>query len=225
MLGKTGLSTSYAHLDKFLPRHQSGFRRTDSTAYQLARLVHRVSSGLDSERLSLPASMTYHDQKHLTECGTRAFLQSFTILAFTDRPTHGLKATWQTAASVSESMKQPPLGCLCQLESLKNPSLVPFFFLPTQLTSQGVFLTHPSATNLQTTRPWRQWAKHLLLANNSCKNRSMPPHDGFQTGSWPCWLWTKKKPSPWNSPEGHFQRTFQSTSTIAHSVKSKISDT
>ena len=78
----------YAHLDNFLPRHQSGFRRNDSTTYPLARLVHRLSSGLDhdQERLSLPASMTY--QKHLTECGTRAFLQISTILTFTDRPTH-----------------------------------------------------------------------------------------------------------------------------------------
>ena len=43
----------YAHLDKFLPRHQSSFRGSDSTAYQLARLVHRLSSGLDQGKTVL----------------------------------------------------------------------------------------------------------------------------------------------------------------------------
>ena len=39
---------------KFLPRHQSGFRRNDSTAYtELARLVHRLSSGLDQGKTVL----------------------------------------------------------------------------------------------------------------------------------------------------------------------------
>ena len=42
----------YAHLDKFLPRHQSGFRRNDSTAYQLAQLFHRLSSGFAVETLT-----------------------------------------------------------------------------------------------------------------------------------------------------------------------------
>ena len=34
----------YSHLDQFLPIHQSGFRQRDSTAYQLARLVHRLAT-------------------------------------------------------------------------------------------------------------------------------------------------------------------------------------
>ena len=42
-----------AHLDKFLQIHQSGFRRNDSTAYQLARRVRRLSSGLDQGKTVL----------------------------------------------------------------------------------------------------------------------------------------------------------------------------
>ena len=34
--------TLYSYLDQFLPIYQSGFRQRDSTAYQLARLVHRL---------------------------------------------------------------------------------------------------------------------------------------------------------------------------------------
>ena len=37
----------YTHLNRFLPKHQSGFRQKDSTAYQLARLIHRLASALD----------------------------------------------------------------------------------------------------------------------------------------------------------------------------------
>ena len=37
----------YSHLDPFLPSHQSGFRQKDSTAYQLARLIHQLASALD----------------------------------------------------------------------------------------------------------------------------------------------------------------------------------
>ena len=43
----------YSHLDPFLPSHQSGFRQKDSTAYQLARLIHRLASALDEGHTTL----------------------------------------------------------------------------------------------------------------------------------------------------------------------------
>ena len=43
----------YSHLDKFLPIHQSGFRQRDSTAYQLARLVHRLATAGDEGNTTL----------------------------------------------------------------------------------------------------------------------------------------------------------------------------
>ena len=43
----------YSHLDPFLPSHQSGFRQKDSTAYQLARLIHRFASALDEGHTTL----------------------------------------------------------------------------------------------------------------------------------------------------------------------------
>ena len=43
----------YSHLDPFLPSHQSGFRQKDSTAYQLARLIHRIASALDEGHTTL----------------------------------------------------------------------------------------------------------------------------------------------------------------------------
>ena len=43
----------YSHLDQFLPIHQSGFRQRDSTAYQLARLVHRLATAGDEGNTTL----------------------------------------------------------------------------------------------------------------------------------------------------------------------------
>ena len=43
----------YSHLDPFLPSYQSGFRQKDSTAYQLARLIHRLASALDEGHTTL----------------------------------------------------------------------------------------------------------------------------------------------------------------------------
>ena len=43
----------YSHLDPFLPSHQSGFRQKDSTAYQLAHLIHRLASALDEGHTTL----------------------------------------------------------------------------------------------------------------------------------------------------------------------------
>ena len=37
----------YSHLNRFLHKHQSGFRQKDSTVYQLAGLIHRLASALD----------------------------------------------------------------------------------------------------------------------------------------------------------------------------------
>ena len=45
-LEKLVFKTLYSHLDQFLPIHQSGFRQRDSTAYQLARLVHRLATAV-----------------------------------------------------------------------------------------------------------------------------------------------------------------------------------
>ena len=38
-LEKVVFKPLYSHLNRFLPKHQSGFRQKDSTAYQLARLL------------------------------------------------------------------------------------------------------------------------------------------------------------------------------------------
>ena len=46
-LEKVVFKPLYSHLNRFLPTHQSGFRQKDSTAYQLARLIHRLASALD----------------------------------------------------------------------------------------------------------------------------------------------------------------------------------
>ena len=43
----------YSHLDQFLPIHQSGFRQRDSTADQLARLVHRLATAGDEGNTNL----------------------------------------------------------------------------------------------------------------------------------------------------------------------------
>ena len=43
----------YSHLDQFLPIHQSGFRQRDSTAYPLARLVHRLATAGDEGNTTL----------------------------------------------------------------------------------------------------------------------------------------------------------------------------
>ena len=46
-LEKVVFKPLYSHLNRFLPKHQSGFRQKDSTAYQLARLIHTLASALD----------------------------------------------------------------------------------------------------------------------------------------------------------------------------------
>ena len=46
-LEKVVFKPLYSHLNRFLPKHQSGFRQKDSTAYQLARLIHILASALD----------------------------------------------------------------------------------------------------------------------------------------------------------------------------------
>ena len=51
----------YSHLDQFLPIHQSGFRQRDSTAYQLARLVHRLATAGDEGNTTL--ACFYHLSK------------------------------------------------------------------------------------------------------------------------------------------------------------------
>ena len=45
-LEKVVFKPLYSHLNRFLPTHQSGFCQKDSTAYQLARLIHRLASAL-----------------------------------------------------------------------------------------------------------------------------------------------------------------------------------
>ena len=52
-LEKLVFKTLYSHLDQFLPIHQSGFRQRDSTAYQLARLVHRLATAGDEGNTTL----------------------------------------------------------------------------------------------------------------------------------------------------------------------------
>ena len=52
-LEKLVFKSLYSHLDQFLPIHQSGFRQRDSTAYQLARLVHRLATAGDEGNTTL----------------------------------------------------------------------------------------------------------------------------------------------------------------------------
>lgn len=41
-------SRLYKHLERYLPPHQSGFRREDGTELQLARIIHEISASRDS---------------------------------------------------------------------------------------------------------------------------------------------------------------------------------
>lgn len=41
----------YEHLDKFLPLHQSGFRRHDNTTLQLARIVHQIAKAMQDGKM------------------------------------------------------------------------------------------------------------------------------------------------------------------------------
>ena len=50
---QSALKTLYSYLDQFLPIHQSGFRQRDSTAYQLARLEHRLATAGDEGNTTL----------------------------------------------------------------------------------------------------------------------------------------------------------------------------
>ena len=43
----------YRHLGRYLPLNQSGFRKRDSTTYQLARLVHRIAKALNDGNVVL----------------------------------------------------------------------------------------------------------------------------------------------------------------------------
>ena len=52
-LEKLVFKALYSHLDQFLPIHQSGFRQRDSTAYQLAQLVHRLATAGDKGNITL----------------------------------------------------------------------------------------------------------------------------------------------------------------------------
>ena len=40
-------------MEKYLPTQQSGFRRNDSTEFQLARIIHRLAKGLDDGNVPL----------------------------------------------------------------------------------------------------------------------------------------------------------------------------
>ena len=95
----------YPHLDKFLPRHQSGFRRNDSTAYQLAWLVHRLSSELDQGKTVL--ACFYDLSKAFDRVWQRAFLKA---PPFWHPRTHPLMA-WKL-------LDKPPPVCPSQWNNL-----------------------------------------------------------------------------------------------------------
>ena len=140
----------YSHLNRFLPKHQSGFRQKDSTAYQLARLIHRLASALDhgTERLLLHVSTTF--QKHSTGSGTRVSWPNFIISAFVDKLIPGLNATCQTAANPSALTTPRPPGSLCQLGYHRVLSLVPFYSSHTLLIYRNVSRIKRNVTNLLT---------------------------------------------------------------------------
>ena len=64
----------YSHLDSFLPSHQSGFRQKDSTAYQLARLIHRLASALDEGHTTLACFYMYDLSKAFDRVWHRGLL-------------------------------------------------------------------------------------------------------------------------------------------------------
>ena len=142
----------YSHLDPFLPSHQSGFRQKDSTAYQLARLIHRLASALDEGHTTLAC---FYD---LSTAFDRVWHRSLLALSSTTsvyeaKPTPGLQTLSPTAANVSDSMAATHLGLQYLLVCPRVLCLALFSSWPTQLTCRTAWQFPQAATSLQTTPP------------------------------------------------------------------------
>ena len=147
-LEKVVFKPLYSHLNRFLPKHQSGFRQKDSTAYQLARLIHRLASALDDGKTAF--ACFYDLSKAFDRVWQRVSWPNFIISAFVDKLMPGLNATCQTAANPSALTTPRPPGSLCQLGYHRVLSLVPFYSSHTLLIYRNVSRIQRNVTNLLT---------------------------------------------------------------------------
>ena len=149
-LEKLVFKTLYSHLDQFLPIHQSGFRQRDSTAYQLARLVHRLATAGDEGNTTLACfydlSKAFDRVWHkdllakLHHFGVRSHALAWITDYLSDRRQCVRIAT------------QHHRGSLCRQGFLKAQSWDhSVSSWHTQLISRIVYDIQPNVTNLQTT--------------------------------------------------------------------------
>ena len=116
-------------LSSFLSERQSGFRKGDSTSFQLTRLVQTWSEAID--RSECVGAVFFYLRRRLTVCGMMAFLLSYMLQVFVAMPSSGFRATFLIAASRRRWMVLCRVSPLFMQECCRVQYLAPFCSLST----------------------------------------------------------------------------------------------